>query len=147
MNHQLLADAVLALHFAIVVFVVAGLPLVIIGNLRHWHWVNRPWFRVLHLLAIGVVVLQAWLGRICPLTVLESWLRQQAGGPGYEASFVEHWIQSLLYFDAPLWFFALLYSGFGLLVVVAWWRFPPQWKSRTGAPPPGRNNVSNSSQQ
>lgn len=145
MNYQLLADTVLALHFAIVVFVVGGLLLIVAGNLRHWHWVNRPWFRVLHLLAIAVVVLQAWLGRICPLTVLESWLRRQAGGPGYEASFIEHWLQSLIYFDAPLWFFALLYSGFGLLVVVAWWRFPPQWKSRTGVCPPGRRNVSNSS--
>mgnify|MGYP001616081990 FL=1 len=34
--YQLLADAVLALHVAIVAFVVGGLLLVVIGNLRNW---------------------------------------------------------------------------------------------------------------
>ena len=36
----LLADAVLLLHFAVVAFVVGGLVLVPVGNMRHWRWVN-----------------------------------------------------------------------------------------------------------
>ena len=34
--YQVFADAVLTLHFALVAFVVGGLVLVIIGNLRGW---------------------------------------------------------------------------------------------------------------
>lgn len=130
MPYQLLADAVLLVHFAIVLFVVGGLVFVIVGNLRHWPWVNGLWFRVAHLAAIGIVVAQAWLGKLCPLTILESWLRGQAGEASYSASFIEHWVQRALYFEAPPWLFALVYTAFGLLVLAAWWYFPPRRNTR-----------------
>jgi hypothetical protein len=62
MPYQLLADAVLLLHFAVIVFVVCGLAAVLVGNAAGWRWVNDWWFRLAHLLAIGVVVVQSWLG-------------------------------------------------------------------------------------
>lgn len=124
--YRLLADAVLLLHFGVVVFVVAGLAAIVFGNLRGWRWVNGLWFRLAHLAAIGVVVVQSMLGRLCPLTVLESWLREQAGGAGYDRSFVEHWVQRVLFHEAPFWVFTVAYSVFGLLVLAAWWRFPPR---------------------
>lgn len=124
--YRLLADAVLVLHFAIVVFIVGGLALVIVGNWRGWRWVNARWFRIAHVAAIGVVVLQAWLGRVCPLTMLESSLRERGRAAAYEGSFIEHWVQQLLYFEAPPWVFAAAYTCFGLLVATAWWRFPPR---------------------
>lgn len=123
--YQLLADAVLALHFCIVAFVLGGLVLVIAGNLRAWRWVNGLRFRLAHLAAIAFVVAQAWLGATCPLTSLELWLRAQALGPGYDGSFIEHWLRRLLYYEAPSWVFTLAYSLFGLLVAASWWRFPP----------------------
>lgn len=126
MNFGLLADLVLAVHLGVVVFVVLGLPAILIGNAMGWAWVNGMGWRSLHLAAIGVVALQAWLGRYCPLTYLEIWLREQAGQPAYESSFVQHWVERLIYYDAPLWVFAILYTAFGLLVAWAWWRFPPQ---------------------
>lgn len=131
--YRLLADAVLLLHFAVVIFVVGGLALILVGNLRGWRWVNRLWFRLAHVTAIGVVVVQAWLGQLCPLTVLESWLRRQAGEAGYHASFVEHWVQRVLFYEAPFWVFSAAYTVFGLLVAAAWWYFPPR-----GSAPPSR---------
>lgn len=129
-NHHLpypaLADAVLLLHLGIALFVVLGLPVIVIGNTAGWSWVNQFWWRLAHLVAIGVVALQALLGQHCPLTILESWLRVQAGESGYAVSFIEHWVQRLLYFQAPLWVFAILYTTFGLVVAWAWWRYPPQ---------------------
>ena len=101
--YRLLADAVLLLHFAVVVFVVGGLIAVFVGNAKNWRWVNSPAFRIAHVLAIGVVVVQSWLGQLCPLTILESWLREQAGEAAYAASFVEHWVQRVLYYEGPLW--------------------------------------------
>lgn len=121
-----LADLVLATHVAIVLFVVVGLLLVLIGNARGWHWVNRWSFRLAHLATIAVVVAESWLGIACPLTTLESWLRQRGGGSGYAASFIGHWLQRLLYWDAPPWAFTIAYSLFGLLVAWTWWRWPPQ---------------------
>ncbi len=126
MSHQALADAVLLLLFAVVIFVVLGLPAIVVGNWRGWAWVNTPWLRVAHMVAIAVVALQAWLGQYCALTVLESSLRRQAGQASYESSFIEHWVQRLLYFEAPLWVFALAYTVFGGLVAWALWRFPPR---------------------
>ncbi len=126
MPYQLLADAVLLIHFGVVLFVVAGLVVVLAGNWLHWQWVNGWWFRLGHLTAIAVVVIQAWLGQYCPLTTLESWLRVQAGTPSYDKSFMEHWVQRLIYYEAPLWVFAVVYTLFALLVLLAWWRFPPR---------------------
>ncbi len=126
--YQLLADVALTLHFAVVAFVVGGLVLVIIGNLRNWRWVNALWFRLAHLGAIAVVVAEAWLGVVCPLTNLEMWLRAEARATTYSGSFIEHWIQRILYYEAPSWVFALGYSLFGLLILATWWYFPPTSK-------------------
>ena len=120
----------LLLHFAIVVFVVGGLVVVIAGNLFHWGWVNRRWFRIAHLGAIGFVVVQAWLGQACPLTTLESWLRAQGGAPGHGEGFIEHWIATLMFFHAPPWVFTVAYTVFGLLVIAAWRVYPPRAGSR-----------------
>jgi len=123
--YQLLADAVLVLHVCVVAFVVGGLILTIIGNFKAWRWVNALWFRLAHLAAIGFVVIQAWFGATCPLTTLEMWLRANAGASGYSGSFIGHWLQQLLYYEAPSWVFTLVYSFFGLLVALTWRRYPP----------------------
>lgn len=132
MPYQLLADAVLALHFAVVVFVVGGLGVVVVGNWLGWRWVNGWWFRLAHAGAVVFVAAQAWLGALCPLTTLESWLRVQAGSAGYAASFIEHWLQRILFYDAPFWVFTAAYTVFALLVLAAWWRFPPARCQRSG---------------
>jgi polyferredoxin len=123
---QLAADVVLVGHFAIAMFVVAGLALVVVGNLRDWSWVNGWSFRLAHLAAIAIVVAEAWLGIVCPLTTLENWLRTGAGATPYAESFVAHWLQRLLFYDAPAWVFTTAYTVFGLAVAAAWWVFPPR---------------------
>jgi polyferredoxin len=132
--YSLLADAVLSLHVAIVVFVVGGLLAIIIGNLRAWRWVNALWFRAAHMAAILVIVAEAWLGAVCPLTALEMWLRVKAGTATYAGSFVGHWLQRILYYDAPSWVFTLGYTLFGLVVVATWWYFPPEFLRRDNEP-------------
>ena len=132
-----LADAVLVLHFAIVLFVVGGLVLIIVGNLFGWRWVNALWFRLLHLAAIAIVVAEAWLGITCLLTTLEMWLRTQSGAgiaANYGESFIGHWLQRLLFYSAPPWVFVLAYTVFGALVVAVWFRFPPTFKKRRQVP-------------
>lgn len=125
MNYFYLADAVLLIHFAIVVFVVGGLFLIVLGNLLHWPWVNRWLFRAFHLLAIVIVVAESWLAIECPLTTFENWLRIQAGQGIYQGSFIEHWIHQVMFYQASEWVFTVVYTSFALAVVAAWLRWPP----------------------
>lgn len=126
--YQWLADIVLILHMSLVLFVVGGLVLIVIGNIRHWDWVNRLWFRLIHLAIVVIVMAEVWLGFVCPLTTLEMWLRQEAGHNFYEVGFVEHWVQLVLYWDLPSWVFTVAYSTFGLLVLLAWVCYPPHYR-------------------
>jgi hypothetical protein len=128
--YQLLADIVLAMHLAVVTFVVVGLAVVIAGNLRGWRGVNAGWFRLAHLGAIVFVAAESWFGVVCPLTSLEMWLRAKARVSVYAGSFVEHWIQRVLYYNAPAWVFTAIYTVFGMLVVAAWWYYPPRFRRR-----------------
>ena len=122
-----MADLVLLLHFGVVVFVAGALPVIVAGNRLGWHWVNAPWFRLLHLGAIACVAVQGWLGIECPLTTLEVRLRAESGGPPMAQGFIAHWVQRLMFYTAPNWVFNLVYTGYGLLVAALWWVFPPRW--------------------
>jgi hypothetical protein len=120
------ADAILLAHVLFVVFVVFGLLLIFAGKLFTWHWVYNFMFRSLHLLAIGIVVLQSWLGVNCPLTIWEMSLRAKGGDAVYAGSFIGHWLQTLLYYRAPEWVFILLYTLFGALVIASWYWVRPK---------------------
>lgn len=123
-----LADAILVLHVEFVLFVVFGLVAIYAGYFLKWQWVRNRAFRILHLIAIGIVVVQSWVGVICPLTVLEMALRDKAGAETYSGSFIQHWLQSLLYYDAPEWVFMALYTCFGSLVLASWFVVRPRAK-------------------
>ena len=120
------ADAILVIHVLFVIFVVLGLLLIFAGKIFTWGWVHNFSFRITHLVAIGVVVLQSWLGAICPLTVWEMNLRKMAGDSVYEGSFITHWLQTLLYYRAAEWVFVLLYTLFGALVLASWYWVRPR---------------------
>ena len=118
--YGLLADAILVFHFAFVVFVVVGFLLILIGLLARWSWIHNRAFRITHLVAIGIVVLQAWFDRICPLTLWENELRHRAGASGYTETFVEHWLHKILFYQAEPWVFTAIYTVFGALVLLVW---------------------------
>ena len=104
MIYGLLADLVVVLHLAFVVFVVLG------GLLVLW----KPRIAWVHLPAAAW---GAWIegaGWICPLTPLENWLRRQAGEAAYTSSFVERYIIPTLY---PAALSRELQWGLGILVV------------------------------
>lgn len=124
--YELLADGTLALHAAFVIFVIGGQLLILAGWLRGWRWTRRSIFRWAHLGAIGFVVLEAWFGVLCPLTVLENEFRLRAGVETYQMSFIGYWLDRLLYYDAPAWVFTTAYTAFSLLVVLTFLLYPPR---------------------
>ena len=121
----MVADALLVVHFFIAAFIVAGLILVWLGAALRWRWIANPWFRYLHLGAIGLVAAEALLGIACPLTVWEDLLR---GGVRPE-SFVARWVQRLLYYRAPEWVFTTGYVLWTLATLLTLWLVPPRRKA------------------
>lgn len=87
MLHRLLADAVLVIHFAFVLFVVLGGLLVV-------RWPRLAWIHV-PVALYGAMI--EFAGFICPLTPLENSLRRSGGEAGYEGGFIEHYITAALY--------------------------------------------------
>ena len=87
MLQSLLADFVLLLHLAFIVFILLGGLAV----------AKSPRLLWLHLPAAFWGVLIELMGWVCPLTPLENWLRRGAGEQGYTETFVEHYILPLVY--------------------------------------------------
>jgi len=129
-SYQLLANAVLVAHAGVVLFIVAGLVLILLGGRFGWRWVHNVRFRALHLLAIVCVVAEAWLDIVCPLTSLEQWLRERAGQPAHGGHFIAFWLGRLLFFEAPPWVFIASYSLFALVVIASWLIVPPRSMKR-----------------
>ncbi len=87
MRYLALADLVVTLHLAFVVFTALGGLLAL-----RWRWV--PW---VHLPAAAWGGFVEVTGRICPLTPLENRLRNGAGGSIYEGDFVQHYLMPIVY--------------------------------------------------
>ncbi|XOV83505.1 MAG: DUF2784 domain-containing protein [bacterium] len=121
----LVADAILIVHAVIVAFVVIGQLAIMVGWIRRWPWVRWFWLRLLHLCTIAFVVVQTWLGQLCPLTIWEQQLRSAAGETVHSESFVEFWLSRVLFYDLPWWVFVVAYSAFAALVLATWWFLPP----------------------
>jgi len=129
MNDGLLADIVGVTHTLVVLFIVGGQALILAGWGLGWTWTRNRVFRYAHLGAIGFVVVQQWLGQLCPLTLWESDLRQKAGAGGYKGGFIEYWLDALLYYAAAAWVFTAVYTAFGALVAATFIFYRPRAKS------------------
>ena len=87
MSYRLLADLVLVVHAAFVVFVM-------LGGLAVLRWPRLAW---VHLPAAIWGAGIEFAGGICPLTPLENHWRRLAGEQGYMGGFVEHYLMAALY--------------------------------------------------
>ncbi|MDJ0790171.1 MAG: DUF2784 domain-containing protein [Myxococcota bacterium] len=106
MLHRALADLVLVLHLAFIVFVVAGGLLAL-----RWRWAP-----LVHVPAACWGIFIEVSGGVCPLTPLENTLRRAAGSSGYEGGFVEHYLVPLIYPDSLSYPVQLVLAALILLV-------------------------------
>ena len=104
MLYRLLADWLVLVHLAFIVFVVAG------GLLILW----RPWLRWIHLPAAAWGALIEFTGWICPLTPWEQALRSRAGQVGYPGGFIEYYLLPVLY---PQGLTSIVQTTLGFLVI------------------------------
>jgi hypothetical protein len=87
MGYQVLADAVLIVHLAFVLFVV-------LGGFGVARFPRLLWLHVPAVIWGALIELRDWT---CPLTPLENRLRARSGGPVYEETFLEHYLIPLIY--------------------------------------------------
>ncbi len=117
MIYRALADLVLVLHLAFIVFVLAGGLLAL-----RWRWAP-----LVHLPAALWGVLVQVSGRVCPLTPLENALRSAAGDAGYAGGFIEHYLVPTIYPVAlspqvGLLLASLVVLANALAYSIVWWR-------------------------
>lgn len=87
MVHRLLADAVVLLHLAFILFAV-------FGGLLALRWPVVIWVHLPAALWGAAVEFTGW---ICPLTPLENVLRTAGGAAGYSGGFVAHYLLPVIY--------------------------------------------------
>jgi hypothetical protein len=104
---RVLADAVTALHFVYLAFLV-------FGGFLAWRW---PKAIVVHLLAVvwGVAIVAT--GPNCPLTWVEDRLRRWAGEGGLPGGFINTYVEGVLYPQRYTPLVRLIVAG---LVLVSW---------------------------
>lgn len=113
-----MAEAVLAGHVAVILFNVFGLVAVPLGAVRGWRFVRVGWWRLLHLFLLAAVAGQALFGRACILTL---WQAALAGRAADRTPLLARWINRLIYWPLPVWFFAILYIVvFGYALALFW---------------------------
>ena len=119
----MLTLVVLAVHAAIILFNMFGLVAIPLGHWRHWRFVHAPVWRILHLLSLGVVALQAVLGRACFLTI---WQDALTGGSQESQPLIARTVDALIYWPIPLWVFAVGYLLIFAYALALLWLVPPR---------------------
>lgn len=124
--YRIAADATVCFHMAYVLFIVLGQATVILGAFCGWKWIRNTTFRLLHLLAISIVVVESWLAITCPLTTLEKHLGANSGATSYDGDFIANTVHDVLFIECEPWVFTAMYSLFGLAVLATLFACPPR---------------------
>lgn len=141
------ANVILAIHVGYIFVVLGGLLVILLGGWLRWQWVRNFWFRIIHFLMMGIVVVETAFGWTCPLTTWETNLRHESGiaeaivvpeGIMYKPppeDFVPRCLNRVLFLDMPTWAFNVLYYTLGALILAGLIFVPPRWPWRRAAPP------------
>lgn len=100
-----LADAVVFLHLAWILFLILGA----------WPGARWRWVKWTHLAALAFSLALQSFNWVCPLTHLEAWLRRTGGATPYEGTFIRHYLEGLVYATLPP---AFLMAGTLLVVAI-----------------------------
>lgn len=117
----MLALVVLAVHAAIILFNIFGLVAIPLGRWRHWRFVHAPVWRILHLLSLGIVAVQAALGRACFLTI---WQDALTNGSQESQPLIARTVDALIYWPIPFWVFAVGYLLIFAYALALLWLVP-----------------------
>ncbi|MEA3312876.1 MAG: DUF2784 family protein [Caldisericota bacterium] len=102
MIYKILADIIVTMHFAWILFMLIGFLFTLYGFFRKDFW-DMWLFRTIHLFGIVYVSFLAIMRKNCPLTLLENALRAKYN-PNliYPGSFMVYYVEKLVYPDVNL---------------------------------------------
>ena len=137
MRYKILADLIMILHFAWVLFMLWGFVLTLYSVIRLYvfrsmsaycrHFMDRWIFRTVHLGGIAFVALLAALGKYCPLSILEYNIRLRYDPAlTYPGSFLVNWIEKLVYPSVPPLVIIIPTIFFALFTLLAYLLHPPK---------------------
>ncbi|MHB1645686.1 MAG: DUF2784 domain-containing protein [bacterium] len=121
-----LSGFVLYFHLIVILFIIFGFIAVPIGAKFKWKFIYEFWWRLVHLVSMIIVSIQAVLGKACFLTYIQSDLLENAGKKGYTVPFIQTYIDRLIYYNFPIWAFSIVYVILFLYTLYLWYIFPPQ---------------------
>jgi hypothetical protein len=128
------ADAILAMHFGWIAFVIVGQLLIMLGIVLRWRWIRNFAFRFLHLFMMVVVALESMFAVPCPMTVWERRLRGLQPGDILQYtesdSLIAQYLGNLIFVDSESGpgaiVFVTAYVSFAALIIVSFLVAPPR---------------------
>jgi hypothetical protein len=114
MIYRALADLMMVVHGALLVFFV-------IGGFLAWRWPRVIWAQLV-IVVWNLTIVLFDFG--CPVTASEKWLRRRGGEEPYAGGYIRHYLDGRVYPEGYTWlvelitFAIVLISYAGLL----WWR-------------------------
>lgn len=126
MGYRVLAETTMAVHFAVLAFL-------LLGGFLAGRWTAVIWP---HLAIAGWGLTSTVFGWPCPLTMLEDWSRRQAGQAGLTTGFIDTYLTGVVY---PERYTTQIQIGIGVVVVLSWigaaaLRYRNRAELRTGGP-------------
>ena len=129
MFYSFLADLIVVIHLAYIAYIVGGPGVILLGLWRRWKWISNRWFRLMHLLAVLVVVIEIILKTNCPLTTWENSLRTLAQQPVDGSAFMDRLMALVLFASVPAWVTNGIYFVIALTTVAMFLFAPPRLRT------------------
>lgn len=120
---NLIADALAVLHIGYFVFIVWGTLAILLPPRPAY--IRDIRFRVVHMLAVYLVLAEDFLRVPCILNVAQWTLRTTAGGPQEATSAVSGLLDGLLYRTIPGGVLNAMYVALGVALPFLLWAVPP----------------------
>ena len=118
------SEIVLLFHFCIFLFMILSFFLIPLGYYQKWEWVKNRYYRLIHLVLMGIIFIETILGFMCPLTILENFLRNDKEINNK----ITQIIHQIMYWDLPSYQFIILYLLSLLYLIFLWCFFKPDFK-------------------
>ena len=120
----LFSEIVLLFHFCIFLFIILSFFLIPFGYYQKWEWVKNKYYRLIHLVLMGIIFIETILGFMCPLTILENFLRNNIEINNK----ITQIIHQIMYWNLPTYQFIILYLLSLLYLIFLWFFFKPDFK-------------------
>ena len=133
MQLDLLANLVALVHIGYFLFIVLGTVAIIIGPRLGWMWIRNVWFRLLHLAAVYIVLIEDVFHIPCILNVLQWGLRRAGGRDPQATEGVGLVLDGLLFRTIPGWALDAMYWSLGVGLLALIYLVPPSWRRVGGS--------------